>query len=33
MLSNAKKAAIDTYGITEKEADDLIDSEIAFTMY
>ncbi len=33
MLSNAKRAAIDTYGITEKEADELIDSEVAFTMY
>lgn len=33
MLSNAKRAAVDTYGITEKEADELIDSEVAFTMY
>lgn len=33
MLSNAKQTAIELYGLTEYEADKLIDPEIAFTMY
>lgn len=33
MLSNAKQTAVELYGLTEYEADKLIDPEIAFTMY
>lgn len=33
MLSNARQTAIDLYGLTEDEANKLIDPEIAFTMY
>lgn len=33
MLHNARQTAIDLYGLTENEANNLIDSEIAFTMY
>ena len=33
MLSNARQTAVDLYGLTENEANKLIDPEIAFTMY
>jgi hypothetical protein len=33
MLNNAKRTAIDLYGISKEEADDLIDPSIALLMY
>ena len=33
MLNNAKQVAMDVYGVSQSEADQLIDAETAFTMY